>query len=281
MKDQPVNALARDRRVWAGLILLLVLIGVGLLFFVSGGSPTLLFFREDATWQAMQQRGTWRVGMDPSFPPFESLDETGRPIGYDVELAERLAQQWGMEVEIVAIGFDSLVDALQAGKIDSVVSALPHDPRLTKDVAYSEPYFEAGVRLAVIEGSAIESIDDLADKTVAVEWGSAGDLVGRRIVRDGIGAHLVKYPTPQEAVDGLLADEEVDALLVDNVTLSSAQGAGAPLYAVGPALESDPYVVAMPLRAGELQKQVAEALATLQADGTLDELASNWFGSPR
>ena len=94
--------------------------------------PALL--RRDITWQAMQARRTWRVGMDPSFPPFESLDATGVPQGYDVELARKLAAGWGMEVEIVAIGFDSLVDALQAAKVDAIVSAYPYDARLTRDV---------------------------------------------------------------------------------------------------------------------------------------------------
>ena len=163
MTDRTTRRFARDRRIWALLILLLVISALILFALTPNGSRTLLFFRADATWEQMQQRGTWRVGMDPSFPPFESLDESGTPIGYDVELAERLAQQWGLEAEIVAIGFDSLVDALQAGKIDSVVSALPLDPRLTKDIAYSEPYFEAGVRLAVAEGSTIEVVDDLVD----------------------------------------------------------------------------------------------------------------------
>lgn len=279
MTNWTTRSLARDRRLWALLILLLVIAATILFALTPNGSRTLLFFREDPTWEQMQQRGTWRIGMDPSFPPFESLDESGTPIGYDVELAERLAQQWGLEVEIVAIGFDSLIDALQAGKIDSIVSALPHDPRLTKDIAYSEPYFEAGVRLAVVGGSDIEIIDDLEGKTIAVEWGSAGDMVGRRIIRDGIDAELAKYPTPQEAVDGLLMDDSVDALLVDNVTLRAAQGASTTLRAVGPALESDPYVVAMPLRAGELHKNVAEAMAALQQEGVMAELESNWFGA--
>ena len=83
----------------------------------------LPFLRQDTTWQAIQQRGLWRVGLDPSFPPFELLDATGKVVGYDVALAEALAASWGGRVEIVAVGFDSLPDTLKAGKIDSIVSA--------------------------------------------------------------------------------------------------------------------------------------------------------------
>ncbi|MBI3960292.1 MAG: transporter substrate-binding domain-containing protein [Chloroflexi bacterium] len=119
---------------------------------------------EDATWQRIQQTGIWRVGMDPSFPPFELLDGAGRPIGYDVGLAQAIAARWGVQVQIVAIGFDGLTDALLAGKVDSVVSALPYDPRLTEDLSYSRSYFEAGVRLAVGEDSTIRGVDALAGK---------------------------------------------------------------------------------------------------------------------
>lgn len=268
--------LAARRKQLHVALLALLLIAI-LAFFFAGGSQNLLFFREDVTWKKMQQRGTWRVGMDPSFPPFEYLDAEGNPVGYDVELAQRLANQWDMEVEIVAVGFDSLIDALQAGKIDGIVSALPYDPRLTKDIAYSEPYFEAGIMLVVDEESSIDDLETLAGYTVGVEWGSMGDMVGRRLQRQEISIELAQYPTPQDAVEALATDRAVDALLIDNVTLRQAQGDGVAIRAVGPALESNPYVIALPLRANVLREQVAEALSTLGEEGAMDELGEKWF----
>ena len=58
--------------------------------------------------------------------------------------------------------------------MDSVVSALPYDERLTKDVGYSEPYFEAGIRMVVRNDSGLTDATELAGRTVAVEWGSTG-----------------------------------------------------------------------------------------------------------
>ena len=196
---------------------------------LTGSDPLLtrLLAGRDHTWAGMEARGAWRVGLDPSFPPFEMLDEAGEPVGYDVDLAHAIADAWGMDVEIVALGFDSLLDAVAAGKVDSVVSAMPYDPRATRDYAYSSPYFEAGVRLAVREGSPIAGVDDLQGSTVAVEWGSMGDMVGRRLQRDGIDVTLAPYAGPEEAVAALTDDPATDALLIDNVTLRQAQGAGA------------------------------------------------------
>lgn len=240
-----------------------------------------LLGREDSTWRAMQERGTWRVGMDPSFPPFNLLDDAGAVVGYDVDLARSLAAAWGLELEIVPIGYDSLLDALKAGRVDSVVSAVPYDPRGTRDYAFSPPYFEAGVRLVVRAGSPITDVTGLPpESNLAVEWGSMGDMVGRRLQREGLAVHLVPHATPDEAASALIADESLNALLIDQVSLRQAQGAGANLVAVGPALESNPYVIVSPLNAPTLREQIARSLSALETTGALAELETRWFGPP-
>ncbi len=269
------------RKPWLWAAALIALVLGGALWAWAAGSPqilTRLFVRHDGTWAAMQERGTWRVGLDPSFPPFEMLDEAGAPTGYDVELAQAIAQSWGLEAEIVALGFDSLLDAVQAGKVDSVVSALPYDPRATRDIAYSTPYFEAGVQLAIRAGSPITGVAGLDGQTVAVEWGSMGDMAGRRLQRAGSTLTLAPYATPDEAVAALADDPSITALLVDGVTLRQAQGRGAALAAVGPALESNAYVIASAPQATLLQENIDQALTALRADGTLGALEDRWFG---
>ena len=267
-----------DRRtLWAaGLIAVTI---VAAIFVLSRHELiTRLFTPGDTTWSDMEGRETWRVGVDPSFPPFEMLDESGTPVGYDVDLAHEIAELWGMDVELAALGFDSLLDAVAAGKIDSAVSAMPYDPRATKDYAYSSPYFEAGIRLVVRDESPIAGIGDLDGNSVAVEWGGMGDMVGRRLHREGADIVLKPYATAEEAVAALSNDPAIDALLVDNVTLRQAQGSGARIQAVGPTLESNAYVIVMPLAADTLQEQVEIALATLHEKGTLTKLEDRWFG---
>ncbi|RIK36634.1 MAG: hypothetical protein DCC55_26720 [Chloroflexi bacterium] len=258
---------------------LAVLIVIALVLLVDREEALRLFPARDWTWQAMQSRGVWRVGLDPSFPPFEQLNEAGHPVGFDVDLAHRLAEQWNMEVEIVAIGFDSLFDAVRTGQVDSVVSAYPYDPRLTRDVRFSTPYFDAGIRLAVRADSPLQEVSELAGQTVAVEWGSMSDMVGRRLQRELPTLQLAQYATPAESVQALLNDPAVSAALVDNVTLRQAEASGLPLKAVGPVLESNPYVIVMPRTGRLLQERVEEALQTLRERGTLDALEQTWFAT--
>ena len=237
------------------------------------------FSPRDWTWQGIQSRKVWRVGLDPSFPPFDQLDEAGQPSGFDVDLARLIAAEWGVKTEFVAIGFDSLLDAVRTGRIDSVVSAYPYDPRMTRDVRYSTPYFEAGIRLVTRADSPLADSTQLAGQTVAVEWGSMGDMVGRRLQNEVPTLQIAQFATPEEAVDALMNDMDIDALLVDNVTLRQAQGRGAAIKAIGPALESNPYVIVMPFNARLLSEQVEQALQTLQERGELEALEQQWFGS--
>jgi len=264
------------RRMWglAFLLLLGMVVGGWLL-----SSPPAWLTGADPTWARMVDDAKLRVGIDPSFPPFDQLDDAGAPAGFDVDLAQALAARWGMRVEIVPIGFDSLLDAVKATRVDAVISAMPYDERQTRDVAYSQPYFEAGIRLAVRADVPISDTAGLAGRRVAVEWGSAGDMIARRLQRsDEIALEPVLYDTPQDALTAA-ASGDVDALLIDQVSLRLAQGAGAPLVAVGPVLESNPYVILTPRKAPQLAAAVNEALIALSDDGTLAALADRWFGS--
>jgi ABC-type amino acid transport substrate-binding protein len=103
-------------------------------------------------------------------------------------------------------------------------------------------------------------------------------MMGRQLQRDGIALELRPFATPAEAVAALQSDLTLDALLIDQVSLRQAQGEGAMLVAVGPPLESNPYVIAAPLRAYDLHARIEETLARFAADGTLAEVEARWFG---
>ncbi|MEZ4830726.1 MAG: transporter substrate-binding domain-containing protein [Caldilineaceae bacterium] len=129
------------RRNW--LLSALIAAALIILIAVLWQRDVINFAGVDRTWLAIQERGTWRVGMDPSFPPFELLDDDGAPVGFDVDLAHALAAELSVDVEIVTLGFDGLIDAVQVGRIDSVINA---PPRSAADPGrpLHHAYFEAG-----------------------------------------------------------------------------------------------------------------------------------------
>ena len=237
--------------------------------------PTLRarFFPRDRVWARVQQSSMLRVGMDPSFPPFESLDENGTPVGYDVDLARALAAELGVQAEFVSIGFDGLIDAVRTEKVDVAISAMPYDPLLTKDVRFSTPYFDAGWRVVVPRASRLRTLADLNGARVAVEWGSEGDVWARRLRQTHPGMSLVLKPALADALAALTAGD-ADAAIVDGVTAREHAGE---LRQLGPPLSSEPYVIVMPYRAPVLQREINRALDRLRAQGALERIEKRWF----
>ena len=77
-------------------------------------------------------------------------------VGLDADLARALGGQLKIRTEIVSLGFDELIDAVAAHRIDAAISALPVLPERTQDVRFSDAYVQAGVVLAVPKGARSE-----------------------------------------------------------------------------------------------------------------------------
>lgn len=232
----------------------------------------------DEAWLRIQRTGVWRVGMDPSFPPFESLDGDGQLVGYDLDMARAIAARWGVTITIHGIGFDSLFDAVMAGQVDAAISALPAEPRFARDVAYSAPYFEAGLLLVIrAEDAGIQRVEDLAGKRLAVEVGSAGDAQGRVLQRRLGNLTLLPFSLSQEALRAVAADL-ADAALVDGVSAWQFAGHNKEVRLLARAVVSDPYVIVLPARSPDLLEAVNKSIEEMEDDGTLAALRRRWFG---
>jgi polar amino acid transport system substrate-binding protein len=231
--------------------------------------------QDDGTLAEIQRRGTLRVGLDASFPPFETVDEQGQIVGLDVDLAREIAADLGVEVELVNIGFDGLYDALLARRVDIIISGLPYDPRWTGDVGYSHNYFNAGqVLMARRDDPTIETVADLAGRAVAVEWGSQADMEGRRLAEELADVTLLRQPTAAGALAALTAGQ-ADAAIVDGVSAHSPAAGDLRLVAY---LTDEWYAAAVHLESRELLAAVNDTLARLEESGEMAELQARWLG---
>jgi polar amino acid transport system substrate-binding protein len=102
-----------------------------------------------------------RIGMDLSYPPFEMQDQTGRPDGVGVRMAEALATRLGRELKIVPMEFSGLIPALQTGNIDLVLSSMTATDERRRTIDFSDPYAFTGLALLVRADSDIQSVADL------------------------------------------------------------------------------------------------------------------------
>jgi ABC-type amino acid transport substrate-binding protein len=268
-------------------LLLLVVVALGLL--MRGGG-------DDGALERVQSTGELRVGLDASFPPFETLDAEGNVVGIDADLAQAIAGALDAEAVFVNVGFDGLYDALLAGRVDVVISGLPYDPRWTQDVIYSDPYFNAGQLLVVRandtafdEGSGIgmpkpqermlelqEGMPELAGRTVAVEWGSLADMEARRLGQAADGMKTLPQPTARDALNALVAGQ-ADAAIADAVSVYQFIGENGEAVRIVGMLTDEPYVTAARIKSPRLAEAINEALIEVRESGALEQLMDRWF----
>lgn len=210
-----------------------------------------------------------RVGMDPSFTPFEFFPGPNQaPLGYDVDLAGTLAKRIGREAVIVPTSYDGLVDGLLTGKLDVVISAFPYDPRLTQDLKFTGAYFNAGPVYIVRPGQPLPA----APQRLAVEFGSAADAAARRL--RPAPPTILRLPTPDAVVEAVAAGA-ADAGLIDMV---AALQAGDRVQPVGDPIADEFYVVAVRKDNDGLFAGLNFTLEALRREGYLDRLAEQWMG---
>ncbi len=133
----------------------------------------LLFFLLSAVVAAAQPEPL-RVGMELSYPPFETIGPDGQPTGVSVELSRGLAEYLGRPLVIENIPFTGLIPALKSGKIDVIISSMTASPERAKAVSFSDPYLTTGLGALVPAGSTVQNLADLDQDghTVVVRQGS-------------------------------------------------------------------------------------------------------------
>ena len=235
----------------------------------------------DDALDRVRETGILRVGMDASFPPFEFISADGTLAGFDIDLARGLGAALsageGVEVQFIAnLPYDGLYDALALDQVDVVISALVVNPARMADFAYVS-YFDAGQVLVVRSGeTGIGAMADLSGRALAVEFGTRGDQEARKWTRRVLDLGVVPYQTAAEAMAALRAGE-VDAALVDHVSALAEGVAEGGLTIVGEAVVSEPYAVAVRKDDRRLLRAIDEALAGMEADGTMDALMVKWL----
>ncbi|WP_375594068.1 transporter substrate-binding domain-containing protein [Algihabitans albus] len=149
------------------------------------------------------ERGTLRVGT-ALFSPWAMRNQDGALIGFEAEVAAKLAADMGVELETAVMSFDQLVPALEEGAIDIVASGLSITPRRARRISFSAPYATSGINMLVNRdlGEAFASLSDFDDPGVRIA-----------VVRDTTASDLARSIFP-EAEIFLLANEEEVAIAV-------------------------------------------------------------------
>ncbi|MFP4396064.1 MAG: substrate-binding periplasmic protein [Anaerolineales bacterium] len=244
--------------------------------------PLLLFSACDSdegeALKRIQKSGQLRVAIDPSFPPFESVNAQGEIVGLDVDLARAIAQELGVEATFVATGYDALYDALIAGDADIIISALYPDPHQTHAFAFSSAYFNAGEVVVAPNALPIDHIPgDLAGQRISVVHGTAGHMEALQWEKSLAPAPtLLTTATGEEAIE-MLINGQAEASVVSNITAQAAIGAHPGLQKVNHHISQEPYVIASRATDTALMEAIEDALDKMRKSGALEKLIQKWM----
>lgn len=232
----------------------------------------------DATLGTDAWREQVTIAVDASYPPFASVEPDGTMAGFEVDLAAALGARLADKPRLINMDAgDALFDALASGKVDAIIAGLTYYPEVTRDVVYSESYFEAGPVLLASAGRAdIGGVRDLTGKRVAVEMGSLGEDEARRRQRETAGMIVV----PMDDVHRVLAaagDGSVDAAIVDRSSIVTGAMEAAGLRTVGPPLRTQPYMIAVSRTNRSLLLAVNKELDAMKSSGALAAIEKRWF----
>ena len=117
------------------------------------------------TLDEIQKRGKLRVGMEPGYMPFELTNQKGEIIGFDVDMAKRMAKAMGVELELVSTAWDGIIPALLTDKFDVIMSGMTLTQERNMSINFAQPYILIGQTILVnkkFEGK-VKSYKDLND----------------------------------------------------------------------------------------------------------------------
>lgn len=214
-----------------------------------------------------------KVGTDPTFAPFEFMDNQNQPTGFDVEVINAIATDMGYKVQIESSSFDGLVPSLQAGNYDAVIAAMTITPDREKSVDFSNKYEMATQLIAVKKDSPIKSVADLKGKKIGVQNSTTGQTV-----MEGMGIDPKKYDAIPDAMNDLL-NGGLDAVVADSpvVLYFIKQNPNANIQYLNGDFPKEYYGIAVKKGNSELMDKINASLKKVQDSGKYNEIYKKWF----
>ena len=212
---------------------------------------------------------TLDVGSEIPYAPFEF----GRPPyrGFDVDVVNEIANRLGTKARFVHTPFNTIFRDLAQRRFDMVAAGAV----ISDKASFSEPYLPADLAVMVKRGSDIESADDLKEKTVGAQRGSAGAAYAR----NETGARFVRTYALVDDAYAALAAGQVDAVIHEYPVTRFAQRSRRNLAVVATIGTDEDYGFAFP-EGSPLEARVDRVLEQIKRDGTYTRIYRKWFRAP-
>lgn len=238
---------------------------------------------EDNSLVAVQEKGSFTLGLDADFAPMGFTEDDGTIVGFDIDLANAVAEKMGVTVEVKPIDWDAKSMELSTGKIDVIWNGFSITDERRKEVLFSNPYLSTKQSIIVKAGSDIKTKADLAGKKVALQDGSTSE--------DALKADTATYETIGDAnISRFKENSQVlmevdsgraDAAVIDEIFVRyylQKENMLDKYTVLDEGFAEEDYGVGGRIGDHALMEAINKALDECKADGTTSELSIKWFG---
>ena len=213
------------------------------------------------------------------YAPFQSNDDSGKTVGFDVDMMDLVAKKLGVEQAIVDTPFEGIKSGqdMATGKCDIAAAGMTITDERKKAILFSEPYFDATQALLVKEGSTVKTLADLKGKKLGAQSATTGlDYANKE--KDANGYEIVEFQDLASETQALLTGQ-IDAAINDLPVWSEAIKENPGKAAIATQFDTgEQYGFGMKLGNEALKKVVDEVITTAKSDGTYDKLFKKWIG---
>ena len=216
--------------------------------------------------------GILTMGTNAAFPPYEYY-EGDTVVGIDAEIAQAIAEKLGLSLEIVDMDFNSIITAVQSGKVDVGIAGMTVEPDRLENVDFTDSY-ATGVQVVIVtEDSDIASVDDLEGKLIGTQEGTTGWSYCSEDYGDDM---VIPYTNGATAVQALL-DGKVDCVVIDQQPALSFVEANEGLKILETEYTVEDYAIAVSKDNTALRDAINTALNELIEDGTVQGILDKYI----
>jgi len=228
------------------------------------------------------QQGELVVGTAADMPPLNMTTKDGKIIGYEIDIARLMASAMGVRLRLVPMPFPELLPALEARKLDMVISGMTITPERNLKFAFVGPYFISGKsfltkKATIAQTKDARKLNQTGTKLAALEGSTSQSFVQEFMPK----ATLVTIKTYDEGVNMVLEDK-VEALIADFpiCIVSVFRYPNRGLASLITPVTYEPLGIALPADDPHMVNWVENFLRTLEGGGGLKALQDRWFKKP-
>jgi len=237
----------------------------------SGGTKT----EEDALAD-----GVLSIGVDDTYLPMEFRNDQNELVGFDIDFANALAEELGVEVEFQTVAWDGIFNGLNAKQYDVIISSTSITPERLEGFSMSDPYVANGIVIVSRkDATPVKVFKELEGKTLGAQIETTADIAAEKLKLDeGVNVEIKKFDGMLDAF-AALQGKQIDNVITDVGVAMYYVAQNPDLYVVSSdVLTNEPIGITARSADTTMTEQFNKAIKALQESGKMTEISMKWFG---